>query len=47
MAIINEVLIEGFHILDKIQIGELKTAALFNTGVSINAISSKFPTATA
>ena len=38
-AIINEVFIEGFHALYKIQIGELKTSTLFNTGASIIAIS--------
>ena len=41
-AIINEVFIESFHALYKIQIGELHTAALFNTGASINMISFKF-----
>ena len=33
---------EGFHALYHLQIGKLKTAALFDTGTSINAISSKF-----
>ena len=41
-AIINEVFIEGFHALYKVQIGQLKPAALFDTEASINAISSKF-----
>ena len=31
-----------FHTLCKIQIGELKTPALFNTGASINVISYQF-----
>ena len=35
-------LIEGFHALYHLQIGKLKTKALFDTGASINAISSKF-----
>ena len=39
---INEVFIEGFYALYHIQVGELKVAGLFNTGASINAISSKF-----
>ena len=34
--------IEGFHALYHIQIGKLKTTALFDMGASINAISSKF-----
>ena len=41
-AIVNEVFIEGFHALYKVQIGEIKTAALFDTGASTNTISSKF-----
>ena len=41
-AIINEVFIEGFHALYKIQIGELHTAALFHTGASINPLPFKF-----
>ena len=41
-AIINEVFIDGFHVLYKVQIGELQTQALFDTGTSINAISFKF-----
>ena len=41
-AIINKILIEGFHALYNVQIGELKVAALFDTGASINAISSEF-----
>ena len=32
----------GFHALYNVQIGELKVAALFDTGASINAISSEF-----
>ena len=35
-AIINEVFIEGFHALYKIQIGNSKTATLFDTDTSIN-----------
>ena len=42
VATINKLFIEGFHALYHLQIGKLKTAALFNTGTSINAISSKF-----
>ena len=34
--------IEGFHALYHVQIGELKVAAIFDTGTSINAISSEF-----
>ena len=34
--------VEGFHALYHLQIGKLKTKALFETGASINAISSKF-----
>ena len=41
-AIINEVFIKGFHTLYKIQIGELKTVALFDTGTLINTILFKF-----
>ena len=41
-ATINELFIEGFHALYHVQIGELKVAALFDTGTSINAISFKF-----
>ena len=41
-AIVDEVFIEGFHALYKIQICELKTAVLFDTGASINTISSMF-----
>ena len=41
-ATINEVFIEGVHALYNIQIGELKVAALFDTGASINATSSEF-----
>ena len=33
--------LSGFHALYNVQIGELKVAALFHTGASINAISSK------
>ena len=40
-ATISELFIEGFHALYHVQIGELKVAALFDTGASINAISSK------
>ena len=40
-AVINEVFIDGFHVLYNIQIGNLHTQALFNTGISINAISFK------
>ena len=39
---INEVFIEGFHALYKVQIGKLHTQTLFNTGISINAILFKF-----
>ena len=39
---INKLFIEGFHALYCVQIGELKVAALFDTGTSINAILSKF-----
>ena len=41
-AVINEVFIEGLHALYKVQLGELHTATLFNTGASINALSFKF-----
>ena len=41
-TIVNEIFIEGFHALYYIQIGELKVAALFDTGSSINTISSEF-----
>ena len=41
VAIISELFIEWFHALYHVQIGELKIAALFDTGASINAISSK------
>ena len=34
--------IEGFHALYNVQIGKLKVAALFDTGASINTISSEF-----
>ena len=40
--IVNEVFIEGFHALYKVQIGQLKTATLFDTDASINAISHVF-----
>ena len=40
-ATINELFIEG-HALYCVQIGELKVAALFDTGTSINTISSTF-----
>ena len=39
---ISKLFIEGFHSLYHLQIGELKTAALFDTGSFIIAISSKF-----
>ena len=41
-AIVNEVFIEGFHALYNVQMGELKVVALFDTGASINATSSRF-----
>ena len=41
-AIITEVFIDGFHALYNIQIGNLHTHALFNTGTSINTISFRF-----
>ena len=41
-ATINKLFIEGFHALYLLQIGKSKTTALFDTGTSINAISSKF-----
>ena len=34
--------IEGFHALYNVQLGELNVVALFDTGTSIDAISSKF-----
>ena len=34
--------IEGFHALYNVPVGELKVAASFDTGTSINAISSEF-----
>ena len=40
--VINEVFIDGFHVLYNIQIDNLHTQALFDTGTSINAISLKF-----
>ena len=39
---INKLFIEGFHAMYHVQIGELEVATLFDTGTSINAISSKF-----
>ena len=42
VATINKLFMGGFHALYHLQIGELKTAALLDTGASINAISSKF-----
>ena len=39
---INEVFIDGFHVLYNIQIDNLHTQALFDAGTSINAISLKF-----
>ena len=41
-ATINKLFIGGFHALYHVKIGELKVAALFDTGASINAISLKF-----
>ena len=41
MAIISEIFI-GFHAPYNIQLGELKVAALFDTGASINTICSMF-----
>ena len=41
-SVINEVFIEGFHALYNIQVYNLHTQALFNTGASINAISLQF-----
>ena len=41
-SIINEVFIDGFHALYNIQIYNLHTQVLFDTGTSINAISLKF-----
>ena len=40
--VINEVFIDGFHALFNIQVNNLHTQALFDTGSSINAISLKF-----
>ena len=40
--LINEVFIDGFHMLYNIQVDNLYTQALFDTGTSINAISLKF-----
>ena len=37
-SITNEVFIEGFHALYNIQVYNLHTQALFDTGASINAI---------
>ena len=34
--------VEGFHSLYHLQIGKLKTTALFNTGASINAFHQSF-----
>ena len=42
VATISKLFIEGFHVLYYVQLGELKTAALFDLGASNNAISSKF-----
>ena len=39
---INEVFIDGFHALYNIQVYNLQTQALFDTGAFINAISLKF-----
>ena len=41
-SVINEVFIDGFHALYNIQVYNLHTQALFDTGASINAISLKF-----
>ena len=41
-SVINEVFIEGFHALYNIQVYNLHTQALFDTGSSINAISLNF-----
>ena len=41
-SVINKVFIDGFHVLYNIQIENLHTRALFDTGASINAISVKF-----
>ena len=41
-ALVSEVFIDSFHALYNIQIGNLHTQALFDTGTSINAISFKF-----
>ena len=41
-AVINEVFIGSFHVLYNIQIGNLCTQALFDTGASINTKSFKF-----
>ena len=40
--VISEVFIDGFHVLYNIQVDNLHTQALFDTGTSINAISLKF-----
>ena len=41
-SVINEVFIDGFHALYNIQIDNLHTLALFDTGTPINTISLKF-----
>ena len=41
-VVINEVFIDGFHALYKVQISNLQTQAQFDTGASINAMSFKF-----
>ena len=41
-SVINGVFIDGFHVLYNIQIDNLHTQTLFDTGASINAISLKF-----
>ena len=42
MLVISEVFIDGFHAPYNIQVDNLPTQALFDTGTSINAISLKF-----
>ena len=41
-SVINEVFIDGFHILYNVQVYNIHMQALFDTGASINAISLKF-----
>ena len=40
-SVINKVFIDGFHVLYNIQVDNLHTQALFDTGASISAISLK------